>query len=49
VEETDHRHRRLLRECRQRPSRRAAQQRDEFALFDHLVGAGEQGLGHRQA
>src|SRR5215472_7929681 len=28
---SDHRHRRLLRVCRQRPSRRAAEQRDELA------------------
>src|SRR5262245_5430985 len=34
VEETDHRHRRLLRAGRQRPrGRRTAEQRDEFAAF----------------
>ena len=46
-EESDHRHRRLLRARRERPrGRRAAEQRDELAAprsFNHLVGAGEQG------
>jgi hypothetical protein len=31
VEEPDHRHRRLLRPCRERPRRRAAEKRDELA------------------
>src|SRR5262249_38210034 len=31
AEEPDHRHCRLLRACRERPRRRAAEQRDEFA------------------
>ena len=31
AEEPDHRHRRLLRPCRERPRRRAAEQRDERA------------------
>src|SRR5262249_15167278 len=34
IQETDHRHRRLLRPCRERPrSRRAAEKRDELAAF----------------
>ena len=45
VDKPDHRQRRLLRACGERPSRRrAAEKRDELAplSFDHLVGAGEQ-------
>src|SRR6516165_10143426 len=38
IEEPDHRHRRLLRACRERPSsRRAAEQRDELAPSDHSI------------
>jgi hypothetical protein len=41
VQESDHRHRRLLRACRERPSRRAAEKCDEVASFQlielHLV------------
>src|SRR6516165_829080 len=40
AEESDYRHRRLLRSCRERPSRRAAEQRDELAAFhlrDHSI------------
>src|SRR6516162_11827261 len=33
AEETDHRHRRLLRACRERPSRRAAEKCDEVAAL----------------
>jgi hypothetical protein len=33
TKKSDHRHRRLLRPCRQRPRRRTAQQRDELASF----------------
>jgi len=44
TEKSDHRHRRLLRVRRERPRRRATEQRDERAgvSFDRLVGAGEQ-------
>src|SRR5262245_34113163 len=38
-EEPDHRHRRLLRACRERPSRRAAEQRDEFAAFHSITSS----------
>src|SRR5262249_7496110 len=37
VEESDHRQRRLLRPCRERPRRRAAQQRDELATFHSIT------------
>src|SRR5262249_41828604 len=37
VENPDHRHRRLLRPRRQRPRRRAAEQRDELATPDHSI------------
>ena len=50
-EETNNRHRRLLRARRERPrSRRAAEQRDELAplSFDHLVGAARAALPARR-
>ena len=34
---SNHRHRRLLRACRERPSRRAAEQRDELAPSHHSI------------
>src|SRR5262245_7879089 len=37
AEKADHRHRPLLRPRRQRPSRRAAQQRDELAPVRHSI------------
>src|SRR5262245_47764049 len=37
AEETDHRHRRLLRPRRERPSRRAAEQCDEVAAHNHSI------------
>src|SRR5262249_28901270 len=43
------RHCPLLRARRERPRSRAAEQRDEFASFDHLVGAGEQRRRHFEA
>jgi hypothetical protein len=48
-EESDHRHRRLLRACRERPrSSRAAEQADELATFQlielHSVPASQAGM-----
>ena len=39
IEHPNHRHRRLLRACRERPSRRAAEQRDELAPLypNHVI------------
>jgi hypothetical protein len=37
VDDSDHRHRTLLRARRERPSRRAAEERDELATFDHSI------------
>src|SRR5262249_8406197 len=48
-EEPDHRHRRLLRACRERPSRRAAEQRDEFAAFHSITSSASASSLHGQA
>src|SRR5262245_51316858 len=37
VDQSDHRHRRLLRPRRQRPRRRAAEQRDDLAPTHHSI------------
>jgi hypothetical protein len=39
MEEPDRRHRRLLRACRERPRRRAAEQRDELAAFHSITSS----------
>src|SRR5262249_9682528 len=39
VEKPDHRHRRLLRPCRDRPCGRAAEQRDEVALVHSITSS----------
>jgi hypothetical protein len=42
MKKPDHRQRRLLRTHRQRPRRRAAEQRDEFAAFHVWMAPGWQ-------
>src|SRR5262245_27572641 len=39
AEESDYRHRRLLRSCRERPRRRAAEQRAERAALDSITSS----------
>jgi hypothetical protein len=45
AEQSDHRQRRLLRARRERPSRRAAEQRDELATLDHSITSSSFGVG----